>query len=185
MATNSPAQKAGEAQYGRLLTNIAAVRSQARSGEATTTALCSLLKQWSMIEAKYAASLRKLGASTTLVLDKLGGGGNGGTPTGGAEGSTEGGSVEGGGAEGEAAGQTRAPKAASINIAARTSLRVTRASSASVSESFSPCARRETRASRSSIAVRCISSRGGCSHSLTVGPIPAAIWYICRVNKVR
>ena len=103
--------------------------------------------------------------------------GNGGRPTGGAEGSTEGGCVEGGGAEGEAAGQTRAPKAASINIAARTSLRVTRASSASVSESFSPCARRETRASRSSIAVRCISSRGGCSHSLTVGPIPAAIWY--------
>ena len=99
------------------------------------------------------------------------------TPTGGAEGSTEGGSVEGGGAEGEAAGQTRAPKAASIKIAARSSLRVTRASSASVSESFSPCVRRETRASRSSIAVRCIDSRGGCSHSLAVGPIPAAIWY--------
>ena len=110
--------------------------------------------------------------------------GNGGRPTGGAEGSTEGGCVEGGGADGEAAGQTRAPKAASIKIAARTSLSVTRASSASVSESFSPCARRETRASRSSVAVRCIGSCGGSSHRLTVGPIPAAIW-IGQVNRVR
>ena len=106
---------------------------------------------------------------------------NGNRPTSGAEGSsTEGGSVEGGGVEGsgtegEAARQTRAPKAASIKSAARTSLRVMRASSASVRESVSPCARREIRASRSSIAVRCIGSCGGCSHSLTVGPIPVAV----------
>jgi hypothetical protein len=90
------------------------------------------------------------------------------------------GGLEGSGAEGgdEGAVQMRAPKAASMKIAARTSLRVTRATSASVSESFSPCLRRETRASRSSIAVRCDGSCGGCSHSLTRGPIPAAVWYI-------
>ena len=61
-----------------------------------------------------------------------------------------------------------------MKLAARTSLRVTRAFSASVSTSVVLCARRETRASRSSIAVRCIDPRGGCSHNLTIGPIPAA-----------
>ena len=88
------------------------------------------------------------------------------------------GGLKGSGAEGggEGAGQMRAPKAASMKIAARTSLRVTRATSASVSESFLSCARRETRASRSSIAVRCDDSCGGCSHSLTRGPILAAVW---------
>ena len=111
------------------------------------------------------------------------GGGGGLSCNGGDNGLT--GGLEGSCAEGgsEGAGQMRAPKAASMKVAARTSLRVTRATSASVSESFSPWARRETRASRSSIAVRCDGSCGGCSHSLTRGPIPAAVWYI-QVDKV-
>ena len=50
--------------------------------------------------------------------------------------------------------------------------------SASASESVALCARWETRASRSSIAVRCAGPRGGCSHSLTVGTIPAGTWIV-------
>ena len=79
---------------------------------------------------------------------------------------------------GEATGQIRAPKVASMKIVARTSLPVTRDPSASVSESVALCARRETRASCSSIAVRCAGPCGGCSHSLTIGTIPAATWTV-------
>ena len=114
--------------------------------------------------------------------------GAGGTDGGGGGGclSCNGGGLTGGlecsGAEDgrDGAGQMRAPNAASMKIAARTSLRVTRATSASVSESSFPCERRETRASRNSIAVRCDGSCGGCSHSLTRGPIPAAV---CGISK--
>ena len=84
-----------------------------------------------------------------------GGGGSGGSSckSDGLTGGVRGASDEGGG-EGEAAGQIRAPKAASMKLVARISLRVTRARSASVSKSLALCASRATRASRSSTAVR-------------------------------
>lgn len=93
---------------------------------------------------------------------------NGGGLTGGLEGS----GAEGGG---EGAEQTRTPKAASIKLAARISLMVTRARSESVSESLSGTtssegAKRATNASRSSAAVRCVGLFGGSSHSLTTSP---------------
>ena len=57
------------ATYGeRLLANIPAVREQARRGEETTAAMCALLKQWSAVEARYAASLKKLGASALSLV---------------------------------------------------------------------------------------------------------------------
>ena len=64
------------------------------------------------------------------------GGGDGSScKSGGLTGGVEGAGAEGGG-EGEVAGQIRAPKAASMKLAARISLRVTRARSASVSKNL-------------------------------------------------
>ena len=95
------------------------------------------------------------------------GGGEGSScKSGGLTGGVEGAGAEGGG-EGEVAGQIRAPKAASMKLAARISLRVTRRDSASVSKSLVLCARRATKFSFSSAAVRWVGSCGGCSHNLT------------------
>ena len=102
--------------------------------------------------------------------------GGGGTDDGGGGGSCNGGGLtndlEGSGAEGggEGAEQMRAPNAASMKLAARISLMVTRARSESDSESFAPCAKRATNAARSSPAVRCVGLFGGSSHSLTASP---------------
>ena len=103
--------------------------------------------------------------------------GGGGADGGGSGGSRNGGGLTGGlegsGAEGgdEGAEQMRAPKAASMKLAARISLMVTRVRSESVSESLAPCAiKRATNASRSSAAVRCVGPFGGSSHSLTASP---------------
>ena len=80
----------------------------------------------------------------TLAVACGAGGTNGGAGGGNCNGGGLTGGLEGSGAEGggKGAGQMRAPKEASMKIAARTSLLVTRATSASVSESFSPWARR-------------------------------------------
>ena len=103
------------------------------------------------------------------------GGGDGGScKSGGLTGGVEGADAEGGG-EGEVAGQIRAPKAASMKLAARSSLRVTRARSASVSKNLALCARRATKVSFSSTAVRWVGSCGGCSHNLTTA---VATWML-------
>ena len=104
-----------------------------------------------------------------------GGGGDGSScKSGGLTGGVEGAGAEGGG-EGEVAGQIRAPKAASMKLAARISLRVTRRDSASVSKSLVLCARRATKFSFSSAAVRWVGSCGGCSHNLTTA---VATWML-------
>ena len=108
----------------------------------------------------------------TLAVACGAGGTNGGAGGGNCNGGGLTGGLEGSGAEGggKGAGQMRAPKAASMKLTARVSLMVTRARSASVSESLAPCAKRATNASRSSAAVRCVGPFGGSSHSLTASP---------------